>query len=166
MKRIALEEHFVLNEPAHLERWLTLIPDAPKAAIDKLRPVITDVGERRLEAMSAAGIDLAVLSSVGVVQGVLDPTPALQLAREANDFLAGLVRQHPTRYAGFASVPLQDPQAGADELERAMRQLGLKGVMIFGHTNGKYLDDDRFRPSRNGRRRWKPRCICTRPTRW
>ncbi len=146
MKRIALEEHFVLNEPAHLERWLTLIPDAPKAAIDKLRPVITDVGERRLEAMSAAGIDLAVLSSVGVVQGMLDPTPAMQLAREANDFLAGLIRQHPTRYAGFASVPLQDPAAGADELERAMRQLGLKGVMIFGHTNGKYLDDDRFRP--------------------
>lgn len=146
MKRIALEEHFVLNEPAHLERWHTLVPDIPRPAFDKLRPVITDVGERRLEAMSRANIDLAVLSNVGVVQGVLDPTPALQIAREANDYLAETVRQHPSRYAGFATVPLPDPAAGADELERAVRQLGMKGVMVFGHTNGKYLDDDRFRP--------------------
>jgi 2,3-dihydroxybenzoate decarboxylase len=70
----------------------------------------------------------------------------MEMAREANNFLAELVRQHPTRYAGFGTVPLQDPEAGADELERAMRQLGLKGVKTFGHTNGKYLDDDRFRP--------------------
>ena len=88
MKRIALEEHFVINKPAHLERWVTLIPDAPRAALDKLHPLLTDVGEQRLEAMSAAGIDLAVLSNVGVVQGVLDPTPALQLTQEGNDFLA------------------------------------------------------------------------------
>ena len=146
MKRIALEEHFVLDEPAHLERWRTLVPDIPQPTFDKLRTVITDVGERRLEAMSAAGIDLAVLSNAGVVQGVLDPTPAMRHAREANDFLAEAVRRHPTRYAGFATVPLQNPAAGAGELERAVRQLGLKGVMIFGHTDGRYLDDDRFRP--------------------
>ncbi len=147
MRRIALEEHFLLDEPARVERWLSLIPAAaPRDVIDKLRAALADVDERRLEAMSQAGIDFAVLSSVGVVQGVLDPTPALQLARQANDHLAEIVRRHPARYAGFATVPLQDPEAGADELERAVRQLGMKGCMVFGHTNGLYLDDGRFDP--------------------
>lgn len=146
MKRIALEEHFLLNDPAHIERWATLLPDAPRSVLEKILPTLSDVGERRLEAMTAAGIDMAVLSNVGTVQGMLDPTPALRLARQANDYLADVVRQHPTRFAGFATVPLQDPAAGASELERAVRQLGLKGAMVFGHTNGKYLDDERFYP--------------------
>ncbi len=96
--------------------------------------------------MSAAGIDMAVLSNVGSVQGVLDPTPALQLARQANDALAGIVAKYPKRFAGFATVPLVNPAAGADELERAVKELGMKGAMIFGHTNGQYLDDERFNP--------------------
>lgn len=72
MKRIALEEHFVLNDPFHVERWTSLIPDVPRTVIEKLLPVLSDVGEQRLEAMSAAGIDLAVLSNISNVQGVLD----------------------------------------------------------------------------------------------
>ncbi len=67
MRRIALEEHFVLNDPAHIERWLTLVPDLPRSITDKILPILSDVGDRRLEAMSAAGIDLAVLSNVGSV---------------------------------------------------------------------------------------------------
>lgn len=146
MRRIALEEHMVIDKPAHVERWLTLIPSVPKAVTEKLRAALADVGDRRLEAMTAAGIDFAVLSNVGTVQGVLDPTAALQLACEANDHLAGVVQRYPSRYAGFATVPLQDPKAGADEMERAVRQLGLKGVMVFGQTDGFYLDHDRFHP--------------------
>ena len=146
MRHIALEEHFVINDPMHVERWLTLIPDVPRSVTDKLLSVLSDVGDRRLEAMSAAGIDMAVLSNVGSVQGTLGPTLALQLSRQANDYLAELVRRHPTRYAGFATVPLQDPKAGADELERSITQLGMKGAMVIGHTSGLYLDHDRFRP--------------------
>ncbi len=146
MRRIALEEHFVLNEPTHIERWLTLIPNVPRAMTDKLLSALSDVGERRLEAMSAAGIDLAVLSNVGSVQGVLDPTAAIRLARQANDYLAGVIQKYPTRFAGLATVPLQDPEAGSDELERAVRQLGMKGALLIGHTNGEYLDHDRFSP--------------------
>ncbi len=146
MRRIALEEHVVLDDPAHIERWLTLVPTIPKEIADKLRAALTNVGDQRLEAMSSAGIDFAVLSNVGTVQGILDPTAALRLAREANDHIAGVVQRHPTRYAGFATVPLQHPDAGADELERAVRQLGLKGAMVFGQTDGAYLDHDRFRP--------------------
>jgi hypothetical protein len=73
-KRIALEEHFVINEPEHIDRWLTLIPNIPLAAREKILPILADTGDRRLEAMSKANIDVAVLSNVGTVQGVLDPT--------------------------------------------------------------------------------------------
>ena len=146
MRHIAIEEHFVINDPSHVERWLTLIPDVTRSITDKLLPVLSDVGDRRLDAMSAAGIDMAVLSNVGSVQGVVDPILALQLSRQANDYLAELVQRHPARYAGFATVPLQDPKVGADELERSITQLGMKGAMIIGHTDGLYLDHDRFRP--------------------
>lgn len=146
MRRIALEEHFVLNDPAHIDRWVTLVPGVPRPTLEKILKVLSDVGEARLEAMSDAGIDFAVLSNVGSVQGVLDPTPAMQLARQANDALAEIVSKHPKSFAGFATVPLQNPAAGADEFERAVRQLGMKGALILGHTNGQYLDDERFDP--------------------
>ncbi len=144
MRRIALEEHFVMNEPEHVDRWRSLIPTAPSSVTDKILTSLVDVGERRLEAMAEAGIDLAILSDAGIVQNVLDPTPALRLARESNDYLAKIVQQTPEHYAGFATVPLEDPNAGADEFERAVTQLGFKGALINGQTNGHYLDDDRY----------------------
>jgi 2,3-dihydroxybenzoate decarboxylase len=146
MRRIALEEHFVMSDPVHIDRWRSMVTMIPEPFIEKILPALTDVGDGRLEAMSHAGIDMAVLSNGGSVQGVLDPTIALRLAREANEYLAATVQKHPDHYAGFATVPVQDPAAGADELERAVRQLGMKGAMLFGTTNGKYLDDDRFAP--------------------
>jgi 2,3-dihydroxybenzoate decarboxylase len=146
MPLIALEEHFVMNDPLQLDRWRSMVTMIPETFIEELLPVLTDVGDRRLEAMSRAGIDVAVLSNAGSVQGVVDPTLAMRLAREANDYLAAVVQKHPTRYAGFATVPLQNPTAGADELERAVKQLGMKGAMLFGTTNGEYLDHDRFTP--------------------
>ena len=144
MRRIALEEHFVMNEPEHLDRWRSLIPNVPASITNKILKPLVDVGEGRLEAMSKAGIDLAVLSDAGIVQNVLDPTPALRLAKESNDYLAKLVQQNPNHFAGFAAVPLVDPKAGADEFERAVTQLGFKGALINGQTNGHYLDDDRY----------------------
>ena len=142
--RIALEEHFVMNEPEHIDRWRSLIPTVPASITDKILEPLVDLGEHRLEAMAKAGIDTAVLSDAGIVQNVLDPTPALRLARESNDYLAAAVQRQPKHYAGFAAVPLVDPSAGADELERAVTQLGFKGALINGQTNGHYLDEDRF----------------------
>ena len=133
-----------MNEPEHIDRWKSLIPTAPSSVTDKILTSLVDVGERRLEAMAQAGVDLAVLSDAGIVQNVLDPTPALRLAKESNDYLAKVVQQTPEHYAGFATVPLVDPAAGADEFERAVTQLGFKGALINGQTNGHYLDDDRY----------------------
>ena len=165
MRRIALEEHFVMNEPEHIDRWKSLIPTAPKSVTDKILTSLVDVGEGRLEAMAQAGIDLAVLSDAGIVQNVLDATPALRLARESNDYLAKIVQQTPEHYAGFATVPLVDPKAGADEFERAVTQLGFKGALINGQTNGHYLDDDRYSVFwEPGSKLWVYLSICTRPT--
>ena len=144
MHCIALEEHFVMNQPEHIDRWRSLTPNVPTSMTDKILKPLIDVGDGRLEAMSKAGIELAVLSDAGIVQNVLDPTPALRLAKESNDFLAKVVQQNSDHFAGFAAAPLVDPEAGADEFERAVEQLGFRGAMINGQTNGHYLDDERY----------------------
>ena len=144
--RIALEEHFVMDNPAHVDRWRTLFPTVPEEMTAKIKRPLYDLGEARIAAMAAADIDFAVLSNVGTVQGSLDAATALTLAQQANDHLAKAVQAHPDHFAGFATVPLQDPQAGAAEFERAVRDLGMKGAMVFGQTDGRYLDDDRFTP--------------------
>lgn len=96
--------------------------------------------------MDAAGIDLQVLSlnSPGVEQA--EVADAITCAREANDYLAGAIKRHPTRFAGFASLPIQAPDEAAKELERCVRQLGFKGANINGHTRGRYPDDKFFSP--------------------
>jgi 2,3-dihydroxybenzoate decarboxylase len=144
--RIALEEHFVMDDPEHIERWLSLLPSGQRHALSGILPVLSDVGEQRVARLKSAGVTRAVLSNVGTVQGVLDPTPALRLARQANDYLARVVHDRADYYDGFATVPLQDPKAAVGELERAVRQLGLKGTMVFGHTQGIYLDDPMYDP--------------------
>ena len=144
--RIALEEHFIIDEPAHVDRWLTLIPTVPKQIVAKIKGPLCDVGDARIAAMNEAKIDFAVLSNVATVQGSLDAATAMRLAQQANDRLAAIVQTHSKHFAGFATVPLQDPVAGADEFERAVRDLGMKGTLIIGHTDGRYLDDPRFTP--------------------
>ena len=144
--RIALEEHTLLARPDHIERWRSLVPMIPAAIQDELIPRLADTSGRRLEEMDKGGVDLAVLSNVGSVQGDVDPAAALRLAREANDHLAEVVRARPDRFAAFATTALQDPAAGAGELERAVTQLGLRGTMLFGQTGGRYLDDPSFDP--------------------
>src|SRR6185369_12060237 len=81
------------------------------------------------------------------VQGILDRTEAVSRAREVNDYLAAAIAKHPKRFAGFASIPLQDPNEAAKELERCVKRLNFKGALINGYTNtsspagAQYLDD-------------------------
>jgi len=106
-----------------------------------------DVGEQRIAAMDAAGLDVQVISlnSPGI-QAEAGPGAAVTRAKAANDLLAAIIETHPDRYAGFAALPLQDPAAAVRELERAVTQLGFKGGLVNGHTLGKYLDDPSLRP--------------------
>src|SRR5688572_10689017 len=145
LKKIALEEHFITESLARYAAGNRPTKDADVFA--ELRRRLADFDSLRLEAMDEAGIAYAVLSAtVPGVQAEPDPTKALDLARRANDDLATQIRKRPERYGGFAALPMQDPAAAADELERAMGQLGFRGAMINGHTFGHYLDEDRFLP--------------------
>jgi len=84
------------------------------------------------------------LNSPGVEQ--LEAAEAIAISKETNDFLAAAVRRHPTRLAGFATLPVAAPEAAAGELERTVREYGFKGALINGHHRGRYLDDKFFWP--------------------
>jgi hypothetical protein len=71
MGKIALEEHAVLDQEDHIDRWRTLVPMIPEQFQQRLIAQLTDTS-RRLEVMDKAEIDLAVLSNAAVVQGFLD----------------------------------------------------------------------------------------------
>jgi 5-carboxyvanillate decarboxylase len=105
---------------------------------------LTDLGPRRLQDMDDTGIakQILLLTSPGVQ--VFEAGAANSIAASSNDELAAAVRRHPDRYDGLAAVAPQDPQVAAKELERAVRQLGLKGVVINSHTNDEYLDAPKF----------------------
>ena len=83
-----------------------------------------------------------------------EASDAITLARDTNDYLAGGVRKHPARLAGFATVPTAAPDQAAAELERTVRDYGFKGAMINGHIRGRYLDDKFFWPSWRAPKRW------------
>jgi len=74
------------------------------------------------------------------------PEHALDLSRRLNDHIAGVVAEHPTRFTGLATVPMQSPELAARELERAVNKLGLAGVEIGTHIEGWNLEDPRFEP--------------------
>ena len=105
---------------------------------------LLDLGSSRLAAMDAAGIDLQVVSLTAPGCEALDAETAIPIAKDANDRLCETVKAHPDRLAGFAALPTADPDASAEELERAVGQLGLKGTMINGHVRGRYLDDKKY----------------------
>jgi aminocarboxymuconate-semialdehyde decarboxylase len=97
--------------------------------------------ERRLEDCDRHGVDVQVLSTIPVMFSYwAKPKDTLDLARLLNDRIAEVVRAHPRRFAGLGTLPLQDPDPAVAELERCVRDLGLSGVEIGTHVNGKNLD--------------------------
>jgi 2,3-dihydroxybenzoate decarboxylase len=159
MKLIAVEEHFMFPEliaagarflasPAAAgSGWAEAAASLEDVEREQVAGRTLDLGERRIEAMDAAGIDvqLLLLSTVCNLQA-LEPAEGTQLARLANDRLAEAIAVHPDRFAGLASVAPQDPAAAADELGRAVGELGLRGAVINSHVAGAYLDQQRFWP--------------------
>jgi predicted TIM-barrel fold metal-dependent hydrolase len=123
-----------------------LYPPSYVKLLDVVRGNLDDVGPERIRRMDAAGVDLQVLSHVQPGVQTLERDTAIRLSREVNDWLGGVIHQYPERFAGFAMLPTQAPSEAADELERTVTQLGLKGALINGHTHGRYLDDDSFSP--------------------
>ena len=145
VQKIALEEHFL--SPGLIDYWRPTMTEVAAPVVDNLFKRLTDFGELRLSTMDRAGIARSVLSISGPgVQAERDVATATRKAAESNDFLAAEIQKRPDRYSGFAHIAVQDPKAAADELERCVTQLGMRGAMINGHTNGQYLDDPQLAP--------------------
>jgi predicted TIM-barrel fold metal-dependent hydrolase len=147
MRTITLEEHYA--SPGFLDgpgRGLREQAEKPNSPVGKVLAPLCDLGEQRIAAMNAAGIDVQVLSLTSPGTEQLDAAAAEPLARETNDFLAAAIGRHPNRFAGFAALPTAAPAAAAAELERTVREHGFKGAMIHGHVGGRYLDDPFFWP--------------------
>ena len=162
MKRITIEEHFsteehlaylrsilekkypvpeVIQEEKILDRELPFLsPSAKENEVSRL----LDIGEGRLMEMDEAGIDMQVLSLISPGVQVFDPPTGTTLAKKINDLLSETVRKYPKRFAGLASIAPQNPIDAADELERAVQELGLKGASINSHVKGEYLDDKKY----------------------
>ncbi len=111
-----------------------------------LRDRLLDLGKLRIREMDEAGIDLQVISHANPGVQRMDAAAAVPLARQANDGLYEIISAYPDRFAAFATLPTPDPQAAADELERTVTDLGFKGAMVNGPTNGVFFDDQRFWP--------------------
>lgn len=150
MRFIGLEEHFITPEiqqaserlpPGERDDILMQLRQSPE-----LMARLQDLGEGRLRQMDGIGLDLMVVSATSPATQILAPREAVALARQANDRLAAAVRAHPTRLAGFATLPTPAPAAAAQELRRAVQELGFKGALIHGRTGDKYLDHPDFRP--------------------
>jgi predicted TIM-barrel fold metal-dependent hydrolase len=148
--KIAIEEHFVTPELKD-----TIFPSIgwDPGEWEQMARALQEVGEARLRAMDAAGIGIAVLSlAAPCIQDEYVPGRAVERARAANDALAKAVAAHPDRYAALAALPLQDPGAAADELERCVRELGFRGALVNGYSSiggldtAAYYDEPQYLP--------------------
>ncbi len=185
-KRIATEEACSVYEIFQAQNeYLEKNPDA-EPGLRALRkhyagigqevgPLLGDLGEGRIAYMDKHGIhkQIMVLGAPGVQ--IFDAPQAIELSRLANDRLADAVKKNPDRLEAMTVIPPQAPEAVAQELERGVNKLGLKGAIINSHTRGEYLDKRKFyirgrrwtRPSISTRARRRRRSSSrTRNTAW
>ena len=140
MQVIAIEEHYWDAE------LTAALPKAEGLHTEGFLHRLYDLGEVRIRDMDAAGIDMQVLSHGAPSGQGVGGDDATALVRRVNDRLHQAVKLHPTRFAAFAALATHDPEGAADELDRCVSELGFKGAMVHGLTDGLFLDDKRFWP--------------------
>jgi uncharacterized protein len=145
MRVVALEEHFsvasvarriaadVISRRGFRPRKIT--PGAPNPV-----ELLPEIGDGRLKSMDEAGVTVQVLSVAGPGADLVPGPDGIAMAREVNDHLAAAIARHPDRFAGFANLPMQSPDAIPAELKRAVKELGFVGAMVNGTTEGRFLD--------------------------
>ncbi|HUI13940.1 MAG TPA: amidohydrolase family protein [Xanthobacteraceae bacterium] len=147
MRIITLEEHFAT--PGFLDGPGQDLKNAAlkfEGRAQRLIEGLTDIADKRMAAMDAAGVDMQVISLTSPGTEQLDAADAVALAREVNDFAAAGVKKNPKRFAAFATLPTAAPDKAAAELESRMKSGGFVGAVINGHNRGRYLDNKFFWP--------------------
>jgi len=148
---VALEEHYTVPtivsriDPAAIRRRGFPAPDIVWGQTLK-RNELAHLGEARIADMDASGITVQVLSVAGPGADLVPGADGIALARDYNNALFEAMSRHPDRYQGFAHLPMHSPDAAADELERTVKDLGYRGLLVNGPTDGRFLDDPMFEP--------------------
>lgn len=110
-------------------------------------PKVRYTPEERIRDMDAQGVDVQVLSIHTPFFGYhLNGEDGQALARDVNEEIAATVREHPARFAGLGTLPMQDVKTAIAELEHAVTKLGLKGAELDTHVNGEQWDEPKFLP--------------------
>ena len=160
MRKIDVHAHYipasVVGAETRGEDWYGLVyserpspgfddPNGRRVVINS--PKLRFTPAERLTDMDASGTDVQVVSIHTPFFGYSwDSVQTLEMAREVNDAIAELARQHPDRFVGMATLPAQDVAASIDELERAVTVLSLKGAELDAVVNGENWDEPHFLP--------------------
>jgi aminocarboxymuconate-semialdehyde decarboxylase len=141
IKVVDVHGHFI--EPSELD----VIKDTNLAAniSSQLNGQLV-LGPGRLRAIDEQGIDVQVLSHQGGWWYGADRELARKIVTIQNEKLAAWCSAHPDRFVGLASVALQHPDLAAEQLDEAMRRLGMRGVGIAGHVAGEVPSSPKFDP--------------------
>jgi 5-carboxyvanillate decarboxylase len=159
MKIIDLETHFFTadyvrylrsrkrppretEEQDGLTMWYNDVLCSPRGF--EMENRLLDLGEARIKAMDAAGVDIHALSLSPPGVQCFEPAEGTAWAKRVNNELSEVVKQHPDRFVGVACIAPQSPEEAADEVERAILELGLKGVHIESHARNEYLDQRKY----------------------
>ncbi|HWJ69918.1 MAG TPA: amidohydrolase family protein [Sphingobium sp.] len=158
-RRIATEEAFATPEQMQaIERVIasgardadspfwSMMAQGQNPFAQRVMRQLLDLESERMAIMDARGVDMHVLALTSPGVQTLPAAEAVAMAGRSNDLLAELIKRHPTRFAGLATIAPQAPDAAAREIERAVTALGLNGVMINSHTANEYLDEEKFLP--------------------
>src|SRR5690348_11801378 len=125
--KIALEEHFALPEAADAAYHIQPTPG--------FQLQMRDMGEIRIAEMDRGGVELCILSHTAPgIQAIPDISEAIATSRRWNDYLAEHIMKYPKRLKGFAALPMQDPQAAAEELMRCVKELRFCGALVNGFS--------------------------------
>ena len=154
MQRIDCQSHIISEE------FLTLLekrkdsPNVIRQGHDRFL-VVNGWRRRVLPKMTNLPAKLADMDRTGISMAALsmnDPGPELfgkdgaAIAAMNNDYIAEVVKTHPQRFFGLAALPFETPDVMLMEFDRAVSKLGMKGILLFSNLNGRFPDQEPFRP--------------------